>query len=931
MPSDYANELMGRVGLDTTEWKKGITDLNAGIKKIETSFQATAALMDDWSGSSEGLGKRIDSLNDKLELQKKKLEILKKAYEEEVAQNGASSKAAEELAKKMYQTQGEIERTRQNIEKYGKSLDDVTNKTKAQIKKAEELGDKLEKAGSKISKAGSALTIGVTTPVIAAGAAIYKYSSDLTEAENKTEAVFGNMTQYVKDWAQGSINNIGMAKSTAYDAVSLFGDMATSMGLSRKEAADMSMSLVELSADLSSFKNISIEESQNALKSIFTGETETLKNLGIIMTETELKAYAMSEGFEKSYSEMSQAEKVQLRYQYVLDRSANAIGDYARTNGEAAGQMRLLPEALKELAASFKENVEPAITPVVTALNNAIVSFGKLDDGTKNVIVTTSLAIAALGPLVTVIGKGVTAAGKLQKAYAFLLTKLKLKTKATVEDTAANTANATSLDKTSTSANKAGNSVGKIGSAAKSSISQILAVAASLAALGGTIAYFLGQYEKDINEKYDEMVKKSNERFENEIDNLTDEYNTYEETQNKKIAAEEKYWDERISGLEDSLAAQKKAIDTEMKLYEEAHEARMEQLEKERDLKLDNISAEENRLTSELQAQIDALDALTEAEEAEKQERENAEKLEELKKEISQAKTYAEKVEAEKAYTEEVRRQEEEKTKAAREEQKKQLQAQIEQIQAESENKRNQVNEEYDMAVQLEQDKYDIAQEGFEQRLSALDTYIEDETERLTALKDKSIALMQEETDAYLSDLQKRIDGLNELKETAEETIEKLKEEEIENTSWLEKLYKGGQGLRDWFNEHKIDIGGWLNEKINGDRFAEIYGHNASGTNNWRGGLTWINEEGGELVNLPRGTQIIPHDVSMEAAREYGRQRAAITTNNTTTTNNSYNYGAQQQVNVFKVGDKTVAQVITPAVSVNLSNRLNGRRRSGAK
>ena len=639
----------------------------------------------------------------------------------------------------------------------------------------------------------------------------------------------------------------------------------------------------------------------------------------------------MSEGFEKSYSEMSQAEKVQLRYQFVLDRSANAIGDYARTNGEAAGQMKKLPEALKELAASFKDNVEPAITPVVTALNNAIVSFGKLDDGTKNVIVTTSLAIAALGPLVTVIGKGVTAAGKLQKAYAFLLTKLKLKTKATVEDTAANTANAASLDKTAASANKVGNNTRKMGSNAKSAVPQILAVAASLAALGATFAYFLGQYEKDIDEKYDEMVKKSNEKFENEIDNLTDEYNAYEETQNKKIAAEEKYWDERINGLEDSLAAQKKAIDTEMKLYEEAHEARMEQLEKERNLKLDNISAEESRLTSELQAQIDALDALTEAEEAEKQKRANAEKLEELKKEISQAKTYAEKVEAEKAYTEEVRRQEEEKTKAAREEQKKQLQAQIEQIQAESENKRNQVNEEYDMAVQLEQDKYDIAQEGFEQRLSALDTYIEDETERLTALKDKSIALMQEETDAYLSDLQKRIDGLNELKETAEETIEKLKEEEIENTNWLEKLYKGGQGLRDWFNEHKIDIGGWLNEKINGDRYAEIYGHNASGTNNWRGGLTWINEEGGELVNLPRGTQIIPHDVSMEAAREYGRQRAAITTNNTNTTNNSYNYGAQQQVNVFKIGDKTVAQVITPAVSVNLSNRLNGRRRSGAK
>lgn len=924
LPSDYANELMGRVGLDTTEWKKGITDLNAGIKKIETSFQASAALMDDWSGSSEGLGKRIDSLNDKLELQKKKLEILKKAYEEEIAQNGASSAAAEELAKKMYQTQGEIERTRQNIEKYGKSLDSVTNKTKEQIKKAEELGDKLEKAGSKISGAGNALTLGVTTPVVAAGAAIYKYSSDLTEAENKTEAVFGNMTQYVKDWAQGSIDKIGMAKSTAYDAVSLFGDMATSMGLSRKQSADMSMSLVELSADLSSFKNISIEESQNALKSIFTGETETLKNLGIIMTETELKAYAMSEGFEKSYSEMSQAEKVQLRYQYVLDRSANAIGDYARTNGEAAGQMRLLPEALKELAASFKDNVEPAITPVVTALNNAIVSFGKLGDGTKNLIVRTSLAIAALGPLVTVIGKGVTAAGKLQKAYAFLLTKLKLKTKATVEDTAANTANAASLDKTAASANKAGNSVGRIGSAAKSATPYIIAVAAALAGITAYISKVKSEISKSIAAEYNTKIKKANEAHQNEIDNLTDEYNAYEETQNKKIAAEEKYWDERINGLEDSLSAQKKAIGTEMKLYEEAHEARMEQLEKERDLKLDNISAEESRLTSELQAQIDALDALTEAEEAEKQERENAEKLEELKKEISRAKTYAEKVEAEKAYTEEVRRQEEEKTKAAREEQKKQLQAQIEQIQAESENKRNQVNEEYNMAVQLEQDKYDIAQEGFEQRLSALDTYIEDETERLTALKDKNIAIMQEETDTYLSELQKRIDEENKLKEAILARLEAEKQAEIERQTSPPTMLNA-----DKFEaERKVDGKGYY---FWDSVWATLIGANASGTNNWRGGLTWINEEGGELVNLPRGTQIIPHDVSMEAAREYARQKTDIYNSTSNTTNNSYNYGAQQQVNVFKVGNRTVAEEITPAVSVSLSNRLYGRRRAGAK
>ena len=85
---------------------------------------------------------------------------------------------------------------------------------------------------------------------------------------------------------------------------------------------------------------------------------------------------------------------------------------------------------------------------------------------------------------------------------------------------------------------------------------------------------------------------------------------------------------------------------------------------------------------------------------------------------------------------------------------------------------------------------------------------------------------------------------------------------------------------------------------------------------------------------MPRHAQIIPHDISMEIAREYGRMRAAYTTNNdyTTTTSNTYNqYGAQQQVNVFSVDGKTVTEVIEPRVSVIMSDNIYGRRRSGGK
>lgn len=924
MPSDYANELSSKVGLDVTEWKKGITELNAGTKKIETSFQASAALMDDWSSSSEGLKMRIESLNDELALQKKKLEILKNAYDDVVEKEGATSKAAQELAKKMFQAQGDIKKTTEKLEYYAKAEQEVTDKTAAMAKKLEESGKKIENIGNKISGVGDKLTLGVTTTIVAAGTAVYKYSSDLTEAENKTESVFGNMSQYIQDWAQDSINKLGMAKSTVFDAVSLFGDMGTSMGLTRKQAADMSMSLVELSADLSSFKNVSLEQSQNALKGIFTGETESLKNLGIIMTETQLKAYAMSKGIATSYDEMSQAEKVQLRYQYVLESSSNAIGDYARTNGEAAGQMRKLPEALKELASSFRDNVEPAITPLVTSLNSVIVNFGELSNGTKSLTTKTALAVAAIGPLVSIIGKTTLTAGKLTIAYSKLYAKLKKKTAATVEDTAANVTNAKSLDTTAKSADKTSKSVSGIGAAAKSASPYILAVAAALAGITAYINKIKSEISESVTAEYNTKIKKSNEAYQKEINNLTDEYNAYEEKMTAKISKEEKYYNDRIANLDKDLKAQKSAIETEKKLYEEAHKERLSQLEKERDAKLAAISAGEEAQTAELQSEIDALNALTEAEEKAKQEQENAQKLEDLKQAISFAKTYAEKVDAENNYTAEVKRQEEEKTKNAREEQIKQLQNKIEQIKSESSARQEQVKSEYDEAVQLENDKYEIAQEGFENRLSALDSFIETETERLEALRDKSVSIMQSETDSYLSELQKRIDKQNELKDAALERIEAEKQAEIDRqTSWDTML-----NANKFKSARKIDGKGY---SFWDSVWATLIGANASGTDDWRGGLTYINEKGGEIVNLPRHTQIIPHDVSMEMAREYGRQRAMYTTNNNDSNNsyNTYNYGAQQQVTVLSVDGKNVTEVIEPRVSVKMSNDIYGRRRSG--
>lgn len=173
-------------------------------------------------------------------------------------------------------------------------------------------------------------------------------ASDLQETVGKTGQVFKDNSAEVENWAKTSIKSMGLAEQTALDTASLFGDMGTGMGMSTKRAAEMSMSLTQLSADLASFKNISQDMAANALKSIFTGETESLKNLGVVMMESTLQEYAQANGIRKKLKDMTQAEKIELRYQYVMKATTNAQGDFIRTFGNYANQKRVGEELKKQ-------------------------------------------------------------------------------------------------------------------------------------------------------------------------------------------------------------------------------------------------------------------------------------------------------------------------------------------------------------------------------------------------------------------------------------------------------------------------------------------------------------------------------------------------------------------------------------------------------
>ena len=262
--------------------------------------------------------------------------------------------------------------------------------------------EKLDTFSSSMTNFGNKLSLAVTAPLVALGGKMVSAASDMEENINKVDVAFGKSADGVKAWADTATESFGLSKNQALEATSLFGDMATSMGLPQDAAANMSTSLAGLAGDLASFKNIDIEQAMTALNGVFTGETESLKTLGIVMTETNLKQFAEDAGLV--YNEMSQAEKVQLRYAYVMETTKNAQGDYARTADGTANSMRTLQASFDNLIALLGSSLLPAITPVIQFITDLLQKFSELDPATQKVIVIIGAVLAALGPVMSVVG-----------------------------------------------------------------------------------------------------------------------------------------------------------------------------------------------------------------------------------------------------------------------------------------------------------------------------------------------------------------------------------------------------------------------------------------------------------------------------------------------------------------------------------------------
>lgn len=208
--------------------------------------------------------------------------------------------------------------------------------------------------------------------------------SNLTEVQNVVDVTFGNLNSEVDKFAQNAIEQFGLGQTVTKKYVGTFGAMAKAFDFNNQAALEMSETLTGLVGDVASFYNLSSDEAFTKLKSVFTGETETLKDLGIVMTQTALDQYAMANGFGKTTSKMTEQEKTALRYQFVLDKLSLAQGDFARTSDSWANQTRVLSLRFDELKATLGQGFINLFTPIVQGINWVISKLQILADAFKS-------------------------------------------------------------------------------------------------------------------------------------------------------------------------------------------------------------------------------------------------------------------------------------------------------------------------------------------------------------------------------------------------------------------------------------------------------------------------------------------------------------------------------------------------------------------
>ncbi|KZL88717.1 DNA-binding protein [Clostridium magnum] len=263
------------------------------------------------------------------------------------------------------------------LSSFGSTFNAATNNIKAlevQSKAANKGFLGLGEGATKVFKAATGAAAGIGFAEVIKQSV--ELASSLTEVQNVVDTTFGSGATQINAWSKTALNAYGLSELQAKQFTGTLGALMKSSGISSDKLVDMSEKLSGLSGDFASFYNLPIEEAFEKIRSGISGETEPLKALGVNMSVANLEAYALSQGITKSWNKMSQSEQTLLRYNYLLNASKDAQGDFNKTQNSFANQLRIAKTNLAQMGATLGTKVLPFLNQLLIYFNSG--SIGKI-------------------------------------------------------------------------------------------------------------------------------------------------------------------------------------------------------------------------------------------------------------------------------------------------------------------------------------------------------------------------------------------------------------------------------------------------------------------------------------------------------------------------------------------------------------------------
>ena len=290
----------------------------------------------------------------------------------------------------------------------------VVSDTKAAEQGLDRFTTKVAATGDRMVDAGKKMTLFATVPVAATMGAAVNAASDLNETLSKSNTVFGQSADEVEDWADGAAESFGQSKREALDAASGFGNMFTQLGIGSDQAAKMSTEMTELASDFASFHNADISDVIDAQSAAFRGEYDALQRYVPTINAATVEQEALAMTGKATTGELTAQEKALAVQKLMLEGAGQAMGDFDRTSGSAANQLRTAKAAMEDASAEIGEDLLPIVADLAGGVAEAAEKFGDLPEPVQTSVLALAGLLAVAGPLTAGIGGVINMVGKMR-------------------------------------------------------------------------------------------------------------------------------------------------------------------------------------------------------------------------------------------------------------------------------------------------------------------------------------------------------------------------------------------------------------------------------------------------------------------------------------------------------------------------------------